>query len=304
VFDPWQEYVAWKAFRHGADRRFRHRTTLWSTARQNGKSVIVRAFYGWLLDEGRKLEPFCHWSDIRAAAHDAKQARIIYRAVYQDLAAVPELTRPPHREHGETMIRPPIRLSRQIGIETDSLFFDTLTSEPGSARGLSLGALAFDELLTQRDHGMMEAVRPTQMVQISPITLLTSTAGFADSVVLREYYDRLRRQAAGDEAPDPSFYGAWWESEDPEAGLDWPQIRQANPSPRIDREAITSEYRDLPVDDPLLDAQIPNAARRMVGMDGAFCFSRAQSLGPIDAIIAMTFAAHSIASGAPVPNIF
>jgi hypothetical protein len=42
----------------------------------------------------------------------------------------------------------------------------------------------------------------------------------------------------------------------------------------------------------------------MVGMDGAFCFSRAQSLGPIDAIIAMTFAAHSIASGAPAPQIF
>ena len=454
VFDPWQEYVAWRVFRHDAEHRFVHRTALFSTARQNGKSVIIRAFYGWLLAEGRKHEPFCHWTDIRTAAHDAKQARIIYKAVYQDLARIPSLTKAPPRAHGETMIRPPIRLSRQIGIETDSLFFDTLTSEAGSARGLSIGALAFDEILTQKDDGMMEAVKPTQMVQISPIMLLTSTAGYEYSVVLRRYYDRLRRQAAGDEAPDPSFYGVWWESTDPDAGLDWRQVRLANPSSRIDRAAIASEHRDLPpdswrrerlnhfidqkadgafnpgvwaacrveeplgglsgpyalgvdvqpgweraticvagirsdgrvgvevwrdiraapdtpvtaarvaedirrfpdpvaviaydqvsgaaasflreanetgapwdalkpaaivaacmdvdemiragrlaVNDPLLDAQIPLAARRPVGADGAFRFSRAASLGPIDAVMAMTLAAHAIAYTGPEPKI-
>lgn len=454
IFDPWQEYVAYKAFRRDKRGHFIHRTALFSTARQNGKSVIIRAFYGWLLDVGRTHEPFCHWSEIRAAAHDAKQARIIYKAVYQDLARIPRLTKSPPRAHGDSLVRPPIRLSRQIGIETDSLFFDTLTSEPGSARGLSIGALAFDEVLTQRDHRMWEAVKPTQMVQISPILLLTSTAGYADSAVLRDYYDRVRRQSAGDEDPDPSLYGVWWESRDDNAGLDWRQIRQANPSSRIDRSAIASEYRDLPsdswrrerlnhfvdvtaagafnpgvwaacrvedplgglsgpfalgvdvqpgweraticaagirpdgrvgtsvyrdirgtegnpvtaqrmieeirkfpdpvvviaydgvsgaaqsfqreadetgdpwdalkpaamvaacmdvdemiragrlaVNDPLLDAQIPLAARRPVGQDGAFRFSRAASLGPIDAVMAMTLAAHAIAYTGPQPKI-
>lgn len=453
IFDPWQEYVAYKAFRHGKDKRFIHRKVLYSSARQNGKSVIVRAFFGWLLDVGRHEEPFCHWSEIRAAAHDAKQARIIYKAVYQDLARIPRLTKagvPDAHNKRDPAI---VRLSRQLGIETDSLFFDTLTSEPGSARGLSIGALAFDEILTQRDHRMMEAVKPTQVVQVSPIALLTSTAGFADSVVLRKDYDTLRRQAAGDEEPDRSFYGAWWESEDPTPALDWRQIGQANPSPRLPREAIKAEFRDLPpesftrerlnhfidvvaagafnpgvwaacrvanpplsglsgpyalgvdvqpgweratiavagiredgrvgvevyrdlrptehepltaeliieaieafpdpvkviafeevmaagpalvrygaetgedkwdplkpgmvvaacmdademilsrrlaVDDPLLDAQIPLAARRPVGQDGAFRFSRRASLGPIDAVMAMTFAAHAIAYTRPL----
>jgi phage terminase large subunit-like protein len=287
--------------------------------------------------------------------------------------------------------------------------------------------------------------------------LLTSTAGHADSVVLRAFYDRLRRQASGDEAPDPTFYGAWWESEDEDAGLDWAQIKQANPAlgdGRLTRQAISSEFAILPpdswrrerlnhfvdvradgafnpgvwaacrvedplgglsgpfalgvdvqpgweraticvsgvrtdgrigvevyrdlrgtdgdpvtaarvidavqkfpdplaviaydqvsgaaasflreanetgapwdplkpaaivaacmdvdemiragrlaVDDPLLDAQIPLAARRPVGADGAFRFSRAASLGPIDAVMAMVLAAHAIAYTGPEPKI-
>lgn len=249
VFGPWQAYVICKALRHDKAGDLVHRTALFSTARQNGKSVIVRAFYGWLLDCGRTIGPFREWTDIRAAAHDAKQARIIYKAVYGDLERIPRLTRKPPRAHGETLIRPPIRLSRQIGIETDSLFFDTITSEPGSARGLSIGSLAFDEVLTQRDFDMWEAVKPTQMAQRSPIMLLTSTAGLADSLVLRTYYDRLVRQASGDEPPDPTFYGAWWESEDADANLDWAQIAQANPAladGRLDRSAIEDEFRVFP----------------------------------------------------------
>ena len=50
----------------------------------------------------------------------------------------------------------------------------------------------------------------------------------------------------------------------------------------------------LAVDDPLLDYQIGLVVKRMVGPDGAFRFSRADSLGPIDAIEAMLLAAHAI----------
>jgi hypothetical protein len=279
----------------------------------------------------------------------------------------------------------------------------------------------------------------------------------AESVVLRQYYERLKREASGDQAPDPSFYGAWWESSDPEAGLDWAQIRQANPAMgdgRLSKVGIIDEFRTFPadswrrerlnhfvdvkaegafnpgvwaacrlpspldglsgpyalavdvhqgwdratisvagiredgrigvevlsdlrdepnnpvtagriigeieafpdyvavivfdsisgvsaelrrrgeltglpyrelnrhefveacmdvtemihagrlaVDDPLLDAQLPMVARRDVGADGAFCFSRGNSLGPIDAFLSMTFAAHGIASMSAIPRV-
>jgi hypothetical protein len=59
----------------------------------------------------------------------------------------------------------------------------------------------------------------------------------------------------------------------------------------------------LAVDDPLLDAQVPLAGRRNYGQDGAFRFSREHSNGPIDAVLAMTMAAHLIAGGA-APSIW
>ena len=232
---PWQAYVIFKLLRHGRDGHLIHRIALLSTARQNGKSVIVRIVFGWLLDEGRTVAPFDTWTTLLAGAHDAKQARIIYRAVMADLAALP-------KGRG-------YRLTQYFGIEAGSLLFDTVTSQPGSARGLSAGAIAWDEVLTQKDWDMWEALSPTQSAQVSPIMLLTSTAGYVDSVVLRAFYDRLVRIASGDEAPDASLYGVWWQSHDPAAGLDWKAIAQANPAladGRLSRAAIQTEHGILP----------------------------------------------------------
>jgi hypothetical protein len=251
TFGYWQARAIDKALRHDRKGDLIHRTILWSTARQNGKSVIIRAFYGWLFDEGHKLPAFAPWKMLLAAAHDAKQARLIYDGVYTDLDAIPRLTKGPERKRGDKGVKPPIILTRQLGIRSEALFFDIVTAEPGSIRGKSAGAIAFDEVLTQRDFGMYRALSPAQSAQRNALLLLTSTAGMADSVVLRQFYDRLRKIATGAEAPDPSFYGAWWESEDPDAGLDWVQIGQANPAlgdGRLTRAAIRSEYNILPSD--------------------------------------------------------
>src|SRR6185295_8134755 len=174
--------------------------------------------------------------------HDAKQARIIYKGVYGDLWNIPHLR---SRASGGARKGQDVRLTEHFGITVGGLTLDTVTGQPGSSRGLSAGAVAWDEVMTQRDWDMWEALSPTQSAQRSPIMILTSTAGQADSVVLRAFYDRLRRQASGDEEPDPAFYGAWWESEDDEAQLDWSQIRQANPAlgdGRLSEAAIRSEH--------------------------------------------------------------
>lgn len=452
VMGPWQAYALTQALRYDRNGDILARVALISTGRQNGKSVIVRAFYGWLLDVGRTLEPFREWTTLLAAAHDAKQARIIYGSVLGDLLTIPRITEQTKGRYA------PVRLTEFRGIQMHGLTFDTVTSQPGSARGLSAGAIAWDEMLTQTDWDMWEALSPTQSAQRSPIMLLTSTAGNVESVVLRAFYDRLKREAAGDEKPDPSFYGAWWASRDNGAALDWAQIKQANPAlgdGRLTKAAIASEHRILPVDswqrerlnhfvdrvavgafnpgvwaecrtpgpldghpgpfvlgvdvqpgwerativaagirtdgrigvsvyrdfiaaegdtvsasdivrellafpdpvsrivwdsvsgahsefvrtaadawatewlaqkphevvaacmdvteliqsgrlavdDPLLDQQLPNVARRPVGQDGAFRFSRAHSLGPIDGFMAMTLAAHAVASVEALPSL-
>lgn len=442
---PWQERVIMAMLRYDKDGDLIHRIALLSTGRQCGKSVIVRVVFGWLMDHGRRHRAFSSWTTLLAAAHDAKQARILYKGVYNDLASIPRLREASHgtRKHQT------VRLTEHFGISVGGLTLDTVTGQAGSSRGLSAGGIAFDEVMTQKDWDMWEALSPTQSAQRNPLIILTSTAGLAESVVLRAFYDRLVGIASGDKKPDKTFYGAWWQSHDPDAGLDWKQVRQANPAlgdGRLTRQAIKTEFDILPpdswkrerlnhfvdlvaagafnpgvwaacrtatplegldgpyvlavdvqtgwqratisvagiradgrvgvevlrdireepgmpvtaeriiaeleafpgyvasilfdsisgigaslrrrgldtglpyteidrgdfvracmdvtemihagrlaVDDPLLDAQMPMVARRNVGADGAFCFSRGDSLGPIDAFLSMTFAAHGIA---------
>ena len=60
----------------------------------------------------------------------------------------------------------------------------------------------------------------------------------------------------------------------------------------------------LAVDDPLISAQAGTVAKRDIGQDGAFRFSRRHSAGPIDAFMAMTFAAHAAAYQDSGPQIF
>jgi len=234
----WQRYALFRMLRHDRGGDLLARIALLSTARQNGKSVIVRALYGWLLDEGQYLAPFRGWTTLLAAAHDAKQARIVYANVLRDLLARADKRRP-------------VRTSMYQGISAGRLDFDIVTGQPGSARGWSAGAIAWDEMLTQRDWEMWEALGPTQSAQRSPIMVLTSTAGHDDSVLLRALFDRLVRQASGAEKPDPTFYGAWWQSNDADAGLDWPELLRANPGMRdrrLTRRAIRSEHATLPPD--------------------------------------------------------
>jgi len=145
----------------------------------------------------------------------------------------------------------PVRLTEYFGIQVHGLTLDTVTGQPGSARGLSAGAIAYDEVLTQRDWDMWEAISPTQSAQRSPIIILTSTAGTLESVVLRAFYDRLVREATGVGEPDPSFYGAWWQTDTPDVGLDWTELRKANPAlgyGRLTEDAIRAEHAVLPPD--------------------------------------------------------
>ena len=235
ILDGWQGYAVDQVMRHDERGDFIARVALLSTARQNGKSVIVRAIVGWMLDEGQDLAPFKGWTTILLAAHDAAQARIPYRYIGQDI-------------EGNKRLKAVSRVTRYFGIERGRIELDVASNQPGSVRGRSAGLIPWDEMLTQTDWDMWEALAPTQSAQRSPLMLLTSTAGHGDSVVLRAFYDRLVRQATGDERPDSSFYGAWWASEDIEAELDWRQIRQANPAldKRIPRAAIRTEHAILP----------------------------------------------------------
>ena len=238
VHDPWQAYALHKALMHDSNGDLLARIALISTGRQSGKSIIVRDFAGWMLDMGYKLPPFRGWTNMLAAAHDAKQARVVYQGVFNDMTSSAKL-------------RASVHATRYFGIRqrANGLDLDTVTHIAGSARGKSAGAILWDEILTQTDFDMYEVLGPTISAQRSPIMLMTSTAGKANSVVLRAFYERLKRIAQGEEEAVPDFYGAWWAADDDDVGLDWEQLRKANPSldgGRLTRQAITTEYAVLP----------------------------------------------------------
>jgi len=243
---PWQEYAIGRILECDDVGDLIARVTLLSVGRQNGKSVIVRAIVGWMLDEGYKLPAFKDWNFILLAAHDAKQARIPYGFIRKDLENYANVDT---WGHSARRVKNTARATMYTGIELHGITVDVATRQPGSARGVSPGLIAFDEVLTQTDFSMYEVLSPAQSAIRNSLMLMTSTAGFADSVVLRAMHDRLYRQHTGAEQYDDSFMGLWWRADDDDVGLDWEQLMKANPAlddGRLARRMVESEHAILP----------------------------------------------------------
>ena len=147
TLDPWQVYALDRMLEHDSDMQLLARTVLLSVARQNGKSVIVRSFVGWLLDEGHKWDTFRKWDFILLAAHDAKQARIPYDYIRRDVMSYSDINTWSHSARRQGVAR--ARATQYTGIELNGVRVDVATSQPGSARGISPGLVCFDEVLTQ-----------------------------------------------------------------------------------------------------------------------------------------------------------
>jgi len=244
---PWQQYAIMRMMEHDADGNLLARLALISVARQNGKSVIVRSIVGWMLDEGISHPTFASWDFILLAAHDARQARIPYDFIRRDLESYQAVDRWGHsaRRKGPDMVR----ATMYDGLEAHGVRVDVATRQPGSARGVSPGLICFDEVLTQTDFTMYEVLSPAQSAIRNSQMVMTSTAGFADSVVLRSMHDKLYRQSTNAEQHDPSFMGLWWRADDDDVGLDWDQLQKSNPAlgdGRLSKQMITSEYGVLP----------------------------------------------------------
>lgn len=244
---PWQEYALGRIMECDGDGIPIARTALVSVGRQNGKSIIVRSLVGWLLDEGHKIEPFRAWDLVLLAAHDAKQARIVYDYVRRDTEVYATIHHWGHsaRQTGKERAR----ATQYGGIELNGIMVDVASRQAGSTRGRSIGLGCFDEVLTQVSFDMYDVLSPALSAVPNSLLLMTSTAGFADSVVLRKFHDDLYRQSTGAEKPSEIFCGVWWRADNDDVGLDWEQIKKANPAlddGRLSRQMIEQEYRVLP----------------------------------------------------------
>ena len=104
--DRWQSRALDRALTVNGAGRLLHREYLISTARQNGKTAIVRALIGWALTTS--IGPA--WELLYGLAHTRAQARIPYAAVMSDLA--PLQRRLGHERSGG------LALTRYLGIRS------------------------------------------------------------------------------------------------------------------------------------------------------------------------------------------
>lgn len=247
IHGPWQEYALGRMLECDDEGDLIARLVLLSVARQNGKSVIVRSICGWIMDEGWRLDAFRDWTFLLLAAHDAKQARIPYDFIRRDLMSFADVSA--WGQSARRVGKAASRATMYTGLELNGVRVDVATRQPGSARGVSPGLICFDEVLTQTDFSMYEVLSPAQSAIRNSQMLMTSTMGYADSVVLRSMYDRLYRQATGAERADETFLGLCWQADDDEVGLDWARLKMANPAlddGRLSRQSIEAEYAVLP----------------------------------------------------------
>jgi hypothetical protein len=238
--DRWQRRALNRALATGPDGRLAHRQYLISTARQNGKTAVVRALIGWALTTPSGPP----WSALLGLAHDKRQARIPYRAVRADLEPIA-------RRLGPTA-RGGLNLTTYLGIRSTmygrSREYDVASREASDAiRGLSVDLGLFDEIRTQRGYDTWAALAPTTTSRPDPLILGISTAGNDRSVLLRDWFDRGVRIIDGTE-PAEGFGMTWYAPADhlaPDDPRAWLAASPAIADGRIEPAAIHAEYRSL-----------------------------------------------------------
>ena len=239
--DRWQRRTLNRALAYGPDGRLVHAVYLASTARQQGKTAVVRGLIGWALTASTMPD----WHSIMGLAHDRTQARIPYRAVLDDLA-------PLGRRLG-TPARGGLALTRYLGIRSGmygrAREYNTLSREArDAARGESHDLVVFDEVRTQRDFDTWAAVEPTTTARPDPLIFAISTAGDDRSVLLRSWFDRGLRIIDGVE-PMGRFGMTWYAAPDELAPDDPRAIAASNPAVaegRVPIAPILESFRTLP----------------------------------------------------------
>jgi hypothetical protein len=242
--DRWQRRAINRALAVDGEGRLVHGLYVISTARQNGKTALMRALIGTALT-GRGIPP---WRVILGLAHDRTQARIPYEAVMADLAPIAARVGPYARRG--------LAVTRYLGIRSAMYGrhreYHVASREAANAiRGYTVGLAVFDEVRTQRDFTVWAALEPTTTQAVTAgygLIVAISTAGDDRSVLLRSWWERGARIADGAEAP--GGLGMTWYAPPDDAAPDDPRSwRLASPAiadGRIGPATIASSYRSLP----------------------------------------------------------
>lgn len=219
---PWQKHeileplFGWEDAQ--GNRRYRNASIF--VAKKNGKSTLMSALglYFILADN----EP---GSEVYIAASDRLQAGIIYRECSALIKANPLLA-----------ARLEVIDSRNTIVDRQSMSrLAVISSDSHRAEGLNAHAVIVDELHSQRDRRLVDALKYAGSSRAQPMFLTISTAGYdrGPGAIWWEQWQYAQRVQA-DPKTDPAFFGAVYaaqEQDDAEKYFTNKKLwYQANPS--------------------------------------------------------------------------
>lgn len=220
----------------GPDGTRRYRSGAIFTPKKNGKSTMMSALGLYFLIADKELG-----SEVYIAASDRLQAGIIYRECSALVKANPLLS-----------ARLEVVDSRNTIVDRSTMSrLAVLSSDSHRAEGLNAHAVLIDELHSQRDRRLFDALRWAGASRKQPFFCSISTAGFDRSpgAIWWEQW-RYAQRVEADPASDPSFFGKVYtvpEQDDPRKYFEDESLwYSANPSlgVTITEEAFRADAKE------------------------------------------------------------
>lgn len=179
---PWQRHVLNGQLAVDAQGQFLNHVSLVSVARQNGKTVALKALLGWWLTQhATQVGP----QTILTTAHRLDLAT----ALFQDLAPIIET------KFGVKAVWAYGRNSIKVG---DSKWH-VKAARPSSGHGMSVDLIIADEVFGIDSETLDIGLLPTQRARPNPLCSMWSTAGTEDSIAMLRWREQgIRAIDSGD----------------------------------------------------------------------------------------------------------
>ena len=189
---PWQRQVLDGAFEVDDQGALRHRWGLVSTARQNGKTVLLAAVIGWYLTEGvvTRGEP----QSVLSIAHKLDTAEMIGHMLFPKL----------EERYGFKTYNSSGRMQATNG----DTIWRIQSATPRSGHGTSNTLLVVDELWECPEIVLDAGLLPTQRARRHPFALMLSTAGTEASKAFIRWREK-GMQAIERDKPDRLYMAEW-----------------------------------------------------------------------------------------------
>ena len=172
---PWQVEYLDGALEHDDDGQLLHRWSLGSTARQQGKTVMMSALVGWWLTAGRLVRGGPQ--QVLSVAHRLFTAELLAAALFPILE---------ERYNYKTFQSS----GRMMAEADDGSWWRIQSGTPSAGHGLTADLLIVDELFAVAEIVIDAGLLPTQRARPNPLAVFTSTAGTEDSRALIRWRER------------------------------------------------------------------------------------------------------------------